>query len=64
MDNIETFRERLLQDEALQRRLHHQREVTVVGIVSMTTLKRSRRARCRQNEEKKEGKAERKTAMK
>lgn len=39
MDNIETFRERLLQDEALQRSLHHQRDVVADAFAFMTTLR-------------------------
>lgn len=59
MDNKETFKERLLQDEALQRRLDHEHDI-IMGI----TVLMSHRARRRQKEEKKEGKTERKTAVK
>lgn len=55
MDNIETFRERLLQDEALQRSLHHQRDVVADAFAFMTTL-RSLTQTERRKERRKDGK--------
>lgn len=59
MDYIETFRERLLQDEALQRSLHRQRDVITDVFVFMTTLRS-----LTQTERRKERRKDGKTAMK
>lgn len=55
MDYIETFRERLLQDEALQRSLHRQRDVITDVFVFVTTLRSLTRTE-RRKERGKDGK--------
>lgn len=59
MDNNETFRERLLQDEVLQRRLHRRQRDVVIDITVKTKQEESQSLT--QTERRKE---EGKTAMK
>lgn len=52
MDNIETFRERLLQDEALQRSLHHQRDVVADAFIEEPDADRKKKRKKERQKER------------